>query len=479
MLLGPLPSLRARHTPILGTYFGYGAIGFTAVAETFWTRSSLAITPAELASVAVWLALPWSIKMVFGQVVDSLLLAGSHRRSWLLLGSALVACGLLLHAANAGGLISSHQTVMAFVLGQMLVTFGIVLQDVVADALTSEIVPRTTAEGTPRPRKQVIEELAMVQVAGRFSMMLGITLAGTVAGLAASALPPYLVFLIGLIVPAFTAAMAIFGDIPEPERLQFDFVMLLGGIGIALVSLFGHQLRTGYGEEIVFVLSLAVVALLFARVAKHLDPDMRRVAIAVAIVVFAFRAEPPVGSAYSWYSIDVLKFDEAFFSDLALISSSMGVVGLWVMSTFISRNDQSRVILWLILAGPVLALPMLANVLGAYTWTEAVIGVGPREIARLDTSLELRVSNLSMIAILTLTAFFAPPGRTATWFALMASIMNLALSGGNLASKYLNAVLPVERGDYSALPVLAIATIAIGTVVPWAVVLSLRRRLMS
>jgi hypothetical protein len=37
-----------------------------------------------------------------------------------------------------------------------------------------------------------------------------------------------------------------------------------------------------------------------------------------------------------------------------------------------------------------------------------------------------------MIPLLTLTAYYAPPGQRATWFALMASFMNLALVAGQL-----------------------------------------------
>ena len=37
----------------------------------------------------------------------------------------------------------------------------------------------------------------------------------------------------------------------------------------------------------------------------------------------------------------------------------------------------------------------------------------------------------------------------------MASLMNLALVAGNLGTKYLNLVFPVDRGDYANLPTLS------------------------
>jgi hypothetical protein len=58
----------------------------------------------------------------------------------------------------------------------------------------------------------------------------------------------------------------------------------------------------------------------------------------------------------------------------------------------------------------------------------------------------------------------APPGRQATWFALVASLMNLALQAGNVFSRGLNAAFPVARGDYAELPALVISATVLGLV---------------
>ena len=46
-----------------------------------------------------------------------------------------------------------------------------------------------------------------------------------------------------------------------------------------------------------------------------------------------------------------------------------------------------------------------------------------------------RSAQLSMIPLLTLVAIYAPAGHRATWFALMASLMNLALVAGDAADQ--------------------------------------------
>src|SRR6476619_2951001 len=69
-LLTPVRAMRLRYLPLLMIYYTYGALGLVTIAETFWIKEALTLTPAELASIAVWLTLPWTIKMVFGQLVD-------------------------------------------------------------------------------------------------------------------------------------------------------------------------------------------------------------------------------------------------------------------------------------------------------------------------------------------------------------------------------------------------------------------------
>ena len=80
------------------------------------------------------------------------------------------------------------------------------------------------------------------------------------------------------------------------------------------------------------------------------------------------------------------------------------------------------------------------------------------------------------IPLLTLVAIYAPAGHRATWFALMASLMNLALQAGALQTKYLNLIFHIERGSYGALPALTVVAMTIGFLLPMAAILILGRR---
>ena len=108
--------------------------------------------------------------------------------------------------------------------------------------------------------------------------------------------------------------------------------------------------------------------------------------------------------------------------------------------------------------------------------TEELFGVGARSIALIDAAATSPLVHLSIIPLLTLIAVYAPSGHRATWFALMASLMNLALTAGALGTKYLNQIFPVDRGDYANLPALVLAAIVISFVLPLSAILVFGRR---
>ena len=99
-------------------------------------------------------------------------------------------------------------------------------------------------------------------------------------------------------------------------------------------------------------------------------------------------------------------------------------------------------------------------------WTEAVFGFGARSIAVVDAAASSPFAQLSMVPLLTLTAYYAPPGHRATWFALMASLMNIALVASQLQTKYLNDIFVVGRGEYAELGPLLIWAVALSFIIP-------------
>jgi hypothetical protein len=200
-----------------------------------------------------------------------------------------------------------------------------------------------------------------------------------------------------------------------------------------------------------------------------------RIAFA-AIIIFAFRAVPGVGDGYTWFMIDVLKFDEGFFGVLGQIGAGVAIVAAWMFSDIVTRKPVAQVLLWITILATVLSLPSMLLVFQAHTYTEQVFGIGARSIALFDTVATSPFAQLSMIPLLTLVAVYAPAGHRATWFALMASLMNLALVAGAMQTKYLNLIFHIDRGAYGNLPFLVVTAMIIAFVVPLTAIAILGRR---
>jgi BT1 family len=195
-----------------------------------------------------------------------------------------------------------------------------------------------------------------------------------------------------------------------------------------------------------------------------------------AIIIFAFRSTPTAGQGYFWFTLDILKFDEAFYGVLGQTGAVIAIIAMWFLAKQITEYSLAKTLFWIALVGSILSLPSIGLYYGLHEWTQQMFGFGARTIAIVDTVATSPFAQLSMIPLLTLTAYYAPAGHRATWFALMASLMNLALVAGQLQTKYLNQMFAVSRGDYSELGVLLIVVTTLGLVVPLTAILLFGRR---
>ena len=151
-------------------------------------------------------------------------------------------------------------------------------------------------------------------------------------------------------------------------------------------------------------------------------------------------------------------------------------MSIWLLSTQLTEYSVTKVLFWIVIAAAAPSLPNISLFYGLHHWTQATFGFGARAIALVDAATASPFAQLSIIPLLTLIAFYAPVGHRATWFALMASLMNLALVAGQLQTKYLNQIFVVGRGDYAELGPLLITVAVQGLIVPIAVILWLGRR---
>jgi uncharacterized membrane protein YiaA len=443
LVRGLLGSVRLAYLPVLVTYFCYGASGVTAIALLYFQKDVLGITPAEAAGIAFWAALPWSTKMVAGVASDVHPIFGSRRFAYLLLGALLTLVGYAWLATTA----STKGTYLA---AMVIIAVGFMVQDVVADALSVEVARSD-------------EEMKQVQALGRMALLAGTISVGYLSGWLAGTVDARTVFAIALILPLLVVAAAwlipreatrppALDDTANPLGAGNSRLVVLGGLGYAALGIALEWLSVPFGQEIILVVSGTIIVLLLRRVGIS-----RGVAVA-AFAIFCFRAVPGAGQGFNYWAIDRLGFDQEFLGVLAQVSSVLSLVGLVVFRKPITHRPVSDTLFWVTIAGAVLYLPTI----GLYYSVNEWFGLSPRTFAFIDTTISAPLGQLSMVPMLALIARTAPRGAEATMFAIMASLMNLALSASELGTRYLNVAFGVTQQDYSGLGHLLISVGVIG-----------------
>ncbi len=454
--------------------------------------------------------------MPMGHLVD---LLWRWKEGFVFLGAGLIALSLLIMV----GLIGSPAAMTAmlpaaswYVLAALLAPVGYMMQDTVADAMTVEAVPRVDEQGRPidpatrRLMNTTMQTLGRVAIIGGGVLVSGVNVA-LFAG--AEALPQaekvaiYLeVYCYALVIPALSvagvllalamrrrrrAALAAQGYAGaalaemidgRQETTQPNWAILGGSLAFVAVSLVTGLAALPYAQEIIFVVSFTIIAFLMWRLLGELDELSRRTLLGTAIVIFVFRALPGTGAGSTWWMIDELGFDQSFIARLSLIASVLTLVGLFAFRRLMAERSIAWIVGLLTLAGFTLGLPTLGMYYGLHEWTAAHTGgvVDARFIALVDTALESPLGQISMVPMLAWIANSAPAHLKATYFAVMASFTNLALSAAQLGTRWLNEIYVITRetrdpvthaistpSDYSQLGALLVTVLAIGLLAPF------------
>ncbi|MDH4084659.1 MAG: hypothetical protein OEV99_14490 [Nitrospira sp.] len=515
--------MRLSYLPPLMVYVAYGISGLTGIVGTFFVKDYLGLSAAFLAALGFWAGIPWALKMPIGHTVDLLW----RWKSWLVgLGAGLLTISLGIMALLIGDREAMTALLPAevwYVLSVLLAPIGYVVQDAVADAMTVEAVPRVDDQGrtfddqTRKLMHTTMQTLGRVAIVGGgilvalvnvyvFTGTDGLPQAELVRlyqriYFMAMGIPVVSVLGVGLawwlkrrqrrrlVQEGFSLEQAremVNVRDTDDEPTKANWWILGGSSAFVIFTLTVGLGGFPYREEIVFVGSMSIVLFLMSRLIQELEPDKRLTLVGTAAVIFALRAIPQSGPGATWWMIDHLKFDQQFLSVLSLIGGTVALAGMFVFRRFMAERSISYIVGSLTVIGTILALPILGMFYGVHEWTTKVTGgvVDARFIALVDTALESPLGQISMIPMLAWIANSAPANLKATFFAVMASFTNLALSFSQLGTKYLNELFVVTRevrdqatgliqtpADYSQLGELFITQLLLGLALPFSAIL--------
>jgi len=516
--------MRLSFLPPLMVYMAYGISGLTGIVGTFFVKDYLGLSAEFLAALMFWANIPWALKMPLGHIVD---LIWRFKSIMVYIGAALIASSLLIMI----GLLSepdAMRSVMSlsawYVLSALLSPVGYVIQDVVADAMTVEAVPRVDKSGKPidpakiRLMHTTMQTLGRVAVIGGgvFVALLNIyKFSGVETMSEADKVSVYVdIFQLALIIPVISIiGVGLGGYIKlrdarrlhnqgqswkqawhlvhgEIEATQPNWWILIGSLVFVIFTITIGLSDLPLREEIIFCGSMMIVLFLMARLVQVLDSEARKLLVGTAIIIFVYRAMPLAGAGETWWMIDDLKFDQRFLAILSVIASTLALFGMFIFRRFMAERSIAYVIGFLTVFGAVLYLPNIGMYYGLHEWTATHTGgvVDARFIALVDTAVESPLGQVAMIPMLAWIANSAPANLKATFFAVMASFTNLALSLSQLGTKYVNQIFLVTRevrdratdaiqvpADYSELGLLLITVAVVGLIMPLLAIIIVKR----
>ncbi|MDC3054873.1 hypothetical protein OA070_01425 [Candidatus Pelagibacter sp.] len=499
------------YLPPLMIYLAAGISGLTGIVGTFFVKDYLNLSAAFLAGLGFWAGIPWALKMPLGHLVD---LIWNKKNYMVFVGASLISLsliimyGLIIHTEWMSSILSVETW---FVISVLLAPIGYVVQDVVADAMTVEAVPLVDDSGNKFSRDEIKLMHTTMQTLGRFAIIGGtvlVALANVILFKGVDELEQAdkislygSIYIYALIIP-IVSVLGIFlasylknqkkrklieqglegnQDYAPSEKTEVNWWILGGSLVFVIFTLGIGSFKVPFAQEIVFVGSMAIILFLMNKLVKELPQDLRLTVVGTAIIIFIFRAMPGPGPGLSWFEIDVLEFNEQFFSVLSLIASVLTLVGIILLRPFMANNSIARIIVILSIAGAILFLPSVGMYYGFHNWTSSITNgvVDAKFIAILNTALESPLGQVSMIPLLAWIAKNAPSHLKATFFAVFASFTNLALSASALGTKYLNEIYVITRevkdkvtnailttADYSDLGILLITVTLITLIIP-------------
>ena len=498
------------YLPPLMVYVAAGISGLTGIVGTFFVKDYLNLSAAFLAGLGFWAGIPWALKMPLGHLVD---LIWERKNYMVYLGASLIALslmimyGLIIHTETMAEIFSVETW---FVISVILAPVGYVVQDVVADAMTVEAVPLSDEQGIDYSKDQVKIMHTTMQSLGRFAIIGGtvlVALANVIlfrdvesleqaekinlyGSIYIYALIIPLVSIFGVILANYLRNKKIkilksqgleFKNERGTEKTKVNWWILGGSLIFVIFTLSVGSFNVPFAQEIVFIGSVVIILFLMFKLIKELPEELRLTIVGTAVIIFIFRAMPGPGPGLTWFEIDVLKFNEQFFSVLSLLASVLTLAGIVLLRPFMAKNSIAKIIVILSIAGSILFLPSVGMYYGFHNWTSSLTGgvVDAKFIALINTALESPLGQISMIPLLAWIAKNAPAHLKATFFAVFASFTNLALSASALGTKYLNQVFTVTRevkdkvsgeiqttADYSELGILLIVVTLLTLILP-------------
>lgn len=377
---------------ILSVYFVQGVLAFPRLALSFFLKDTLLLSPAEVASITAASMLPWVLKPLYGFLSDSVPIAQSRRRSYLILSGVLGA----ISWGSLAIVVNDSNTALA---AMFTTSLSIAIADVVADSIVVERVRKGLGDG------------------GELQTLCWGTSA--VGGLLAAA--------------GSGSLLAAFG-----ARGVFGLTATLPAIVAGVAALVDEEKSNNKGNILTAARSRAVT-LWGALTARH-------VFLPVSFV-FLWQAMPTPDTALFFFQTNTLHFGPEFLGVVRLASSAAALCGLYVYNRW-GRQLPIKTLMGYACA---ISVPLSLTQLILVTRLNVAWGISDQAFALTDSAVLTALGQVAFMPTLVLAARLCPPGIEGTLFAALMSVYNASGAVSGELGALLTQALHVTETDFDNL----------------------------
>lgn len=332
--IDPTPDVIAIAT----IYFVEGALGLARLAQTFLLKDDLHLGPAEMSATMGILALPWTIKPLYGFLSDGFPIFGYRRRSYLVLAGII---GFLSYSSLAWGLggdaASSSTALTITVISLLLSSASIAMADVVADGI---VVQKTRDAAINGDDPAIAGGLQSVCWG---SASIGALISAYFSGSLLETMSPREVFGLASFLPLAVGAMSLLIDEePVSKKNTAEVLETNGSNGLAEVTV-DEDAMASIKEQISDLLGALRQPNIYKPIA----------------FIFLWQATPTSDGAMLYFLTNDIGFGPEFLGRVRLITALSSLLGVWLYNQYLKTVPIKDVLLWTSIASVPLGLTNL------------------------------------------------------------------------------------------------------------------------
>ncbi len=374
-------------------YFVQGAMSITHLAVSFFLKDQLGLSPAQTASLLGIGMIPWTIKPLYGLISDGLPIFGYRRRPYLVISSLLgtIAWVCMTTIVNTAALAT-----LMLVLSSMAIAFF----DAIIDALVVQ-----------RARTESAGDAGSLQSFTWAAMSVGGIVSAYFSGFLLEHWGIKLVFAIAALLPLLVTISAF--AIADQPVTQVENVL----------DNTKQQLKQ---------LKKAITS-------KQIWLPM--------LFIFLWQATPSADAAFFFFTTNELHFNPEFLGTVRLVTNVAGLGGIWIFQRYLKNVPMRTIFLWTTVISTVLGMTSLLLI----THANRALGIDDRWFSLGDSLILSVAGRIAYMPVLVLAARLCPEGIEATLFALLMSVMNLAMLCSTQLGAISTHILGITDTDFTNL----------------------------